>query len=1622
MKKYISKILALVIIISSILPNVNNNIIKGEVDTEALSILNFRADISRSMGVGINNQTPVLNTSPAQDEIFFSWSLTAGEVIGTYELAYPLENSKEATFTVDKLSDSAIVQYNVQGNTMPNSFFIHTHMEANQQARFRTQADFIRDNNNGHDIYWDPDDVNLQLPQGSFVFNNETPTFRIMRGSGFSFRYDNRTIHFRWDEVTGNMYFVTDGIRPGFVYPFTLTSGPSTNTVTQTENILNGIDQTRFISAPTSNNGIGVSPGYAPDIDMSIDDHGQDFPGSPEVEIELEIPIPLRWDSNLGMFVPFDSSNSANSSIPMTMNLSNVDPSRHIQIIFPNILDQNPTASISNPNSGTLSDIEVTPEGVLAFSIGDLDSGLIFNPSNIYSAGGFIDAPSNIITTRATVLPFGSVYTLLEYQIITQGGDYFVRVMPYPGFVGYYMLRTIGGAQDNIIQHSNGTSPLLFPLAMNSQNQMVSTFQVHFSPNVPFINANIHAPHIIHSQKLRYRASAGVAGVGTPTSFQVTNYGLTIKPQTNNEQAYLDMDIAWNITSTANVRTLLEYSEDNSLQVVYEVRNSLTPNDPGAMAFYTITLDITPQNPYDPASPLNVIYTNEDGEEIGRGVLAEVLDQSINATSFRASVSLTTDASRRGFTPIQNFVYPNVYFINLVATHVNGVAQVTNPSIHDTITLNDVGSANIPPQQNIRLSNPVTTSVIAGDGYDQISFELDFEISGRDIRDYIITTHNEVINDVNVYMNLYISQNEYFMRTVFHTLNYQERRSASTVAQYDPNAGRELIFSNINNKNAMQGNLLDTLRDDGVVKIENISLTEQELQSIINNGDTLSFNYLLDGLDKNQVYYIYMDTVVEVDSLSQPPTVSPLSNLASMMTLGGENIPNEHDRVPPAPVLQSDIQDGVVRVFWDRILPEAEDVQIEYEIIRINREQMPQELLNDRSAFNIFWAQHMLNIASRVGLRTELTTLLQYDDTTFTIVDPDDFTYNQTSGRAYLLDNATVPNQIYFYYVRTVQIANDVELRSTWSQISVTTTPVRGPTNLLIEAVRPGINPMTQAEIRFDAPVPTLASVGEGYTLQYQIMLDGGEWGSFVTMNPQILRSNGRAAELEGFFRFNYTISGLRHGTSYRIRVRMIDPNGAPSGFSNEVTFRTEVNQEDHDRDGTQDDWELNLRDRLLDLTRQPHWVISNTPELSRVIYRPNRFAQLMDQTVGSQIELFASEATTQVHYLPASAIISANNNEKSFRASRGEMDVIITHNTISPQNNQVLREVAEEISRRNLEDYFVRVTLVWDETVAVVDGQSALSNQVEIRIDAVGTSRDIEQWDDMVFEMVLREIERELEDEDNLNRIRVGITNNISNEEMVRLINTLVSDISNNINRQIQRELDAITRTTTPLNVLDSNIIIIARGIPSNASIRGFSREANMWIPQNIANFGNGVAIHTNRTGIFIFAGTIITIQGIENMEQGLDVIALVARHSLTDFFGQNFSLDDYATRGMVINSIARMAGAPRGADPIQWLTQNHGVRISSRNMNGPISTQETISLVMRLYEIRTNTNVSTIRINNFGAISGIEGISQNYRQDILVAFEVGLYTNENMQPNKNITIGELFEILIVLDNKVSL
>jgi hypothetical protein len=215
----------------------------------------------------------------------------------------------------------------------------------------------------------------------------------------------------------------------------------------------------------------------------------------------------------------------------------------------------------------------------------------------------------------------------------------------------------------------------------------------------------------------------------------------------------------------------------------------------------------------------------------------------------------------------------------------------------------------------------------------------------------------------------------------------------------------------------------------------------------------------------------------------------------------------------------------------------------------------------------------------------------------------------------------------------------------------------------------------------------------------------------------------------------------------------------------------------------------------------------------------------------------------------------------------------------------------------------------------------------------------------------------------------------------------------------------------------------IVSKGIDTNTAVRGFQLQSNAWRNMPVTDFYSGKAITSRVPGTFIFAGRAVNIPGIETVRQGGAISAFTAKHGLNDFLGNDLiDMNRNATRQMVAGCVSRMAGAPRGSDPINWVSTNLNMALSSRNANGAVQLQEAVAMVMALYENKTNTRISTMTIRNHTLTANMTGLDNRYAQAMRAAFEIGVLTDVNIRPRDNITIGGLLNMLAALDAKIGL
>ena len=946
----------------------------------------------------------------------------------------------------------------------------------------------------------------------------------------------------------------------------------------------------------------------------------------------------------------------------------------------------------------------------------------------------------------------------------------------------------------------------------------------------------------------------------------------------------------------------------------------------------------------------------------------------------------------------------------------------------------------------------------------------------------------------------------------------------------------------------------DALRT-GVVRIENIPINWTQLASTFlpfgenPDGDDLPPAYVLaedfnngigsinpvvtlnlTGLDENRRHFFFADVIVfpytpdedeESDYLylGEYPDISPFSSLVGATTLGIPGFPDIGEIEPPAPdfFLSRNVTQSSVGVFWPPV-EQLPSTTIEYEIVRVQTGSQLSFLnsgdiqrMNIQQVVEALAGQGALNIrgwqTNRQGLLDGPDLLLasgaappdgRYSLSTDTFVDED---AGIDTVIIELTDFTLLPNQLYFYYVRTRQVwtmyGEDVVTYSTWLERPVTTYPIRAPYNLreINGFDRFGFDPRHMVFIAWEADlmgeIDDLANLdaralnlidsfmGTVYMFEYRLRVMGAEWSepTMMVLN-QFLNPDNVTANLDGSFTFRYMYSGLEAGTVYQMQVRLVDLlSGDTSGWAyvlgggNILTFMTEADQDDIDLEQDVDDWIEFLRRQLEELTRRPFWYAANNPQSAVMVYRPGHvFDGVNRAPAGAPIPLHRPfwyarshpesgvmmynalqdrvppvqptpwhyiDLTNLTYYLPASVVRDAIEERRGFSVTYSDLEVLLPPGFVSMNPNDAVIEMERLVNQRGNEitDYFVRIEIDRVE-IDPINGVPTITNQVAIEVALVATGSaisNIRSWDIQVHRQAMNIVNEWVTSPVMRQNIRNMLLRTLENEELLDYINTIVLAVLDEITHMVADYMTFHEETTHspnrrrgilyPVELLVSDfdvpIHLIATTAHEDMTVRGYRFHGGNWVHQNLTQLARGPAITTRTPGIFVFAGWAVYILDIEEEARGRAMIGIVARFGLEDFFGMDIDLLEYANRRMIVGSITRMAGAPRNADPMAWAAANLNVTMSSRNAQSLVSLQETIAVVMSLYERRTNTRISSIVIRNHHGTEALR-LDRRYAQAVRAAFEIGIVDDSNIQPTETVTIGEFLNMLAALGERI--
>lgn len=1157
------------------------------------------------------------------------------------------------------------------------------------------------------------------------------------------------------------------------------------------------------------------------------------------------------------------------------------------------------------------------------------------------------------------------------------------------------------------------------------------------------------------------------------------------------EEMLLSMEIKYDVATKSQLEKMLASSSTGEINIRYVLSSYLKPvaNDTSKKPYTYVDLRIHEGADYEYTDPntgeivttnLYVDYTLSYDEDF-TDVFLEINDEKF-LCEYRADADTevyyaqfpfelyvkNVDANEGAltYTPTK-FEYPNIYFLTVEAyeidrdgeTGANGFETATGGSVFDSITLNDVSYQEVPPPQNINIDNVTKTSMdvtwdLSAEGLSTYLLDVYTPTELKDIANNI--GEADGVNKLDAYYNIYIGTEENFMLDQFseYPLPDSLNDGDTTRIEYSYNIDADTLANPyeldvLTDNDGSDISAIDVLRQtNGVVMLEHYPIFNEEsstgdyntdtytaLQQVYSNRTNLDNMLSIVGLDKNEKYYIYVDLVVEnqINDNQRAKISSILSPLVGETTLSDTDVPEDKYKVPPSPVLEVDETSvDSAKIKWDPIVVKDSDgnsSEVQYDILRLQGAQMPDKYLTTKESFSTTWEDFVPdNAVSKKGYRTDIgqtENIKEYNESNKSFASTDDAELDETIIS--LLDNGLSPNQVYFYYVRTVRVTTDEDgnellVYSNWSRISVTTKNVQSPTNLKINTIYETYDPMSEVVLNFDAPIIDVSKLGISYNLYYTVKEDGGTWSEDILMNPDKLRA-GVTSTTDTYTNFNYKVTGLKNGTSYTFKVRMVDnTTGASSLYSNEARAKTDIDQEDYDNGNEIDNWEDYIIDKLMDLINGDYWVVNDTSGQKDIVYREEKFPGVISSSKDRFVTLvIADDTDINNYYIPASSYQLLCDNGMGLKIIYQNTEFYLTPKALTDS----LTSAKKDVSDGDISDYYIKLS-VSGYASGAINGESTLSDVMTISVSTVGFDTTIKAFEKESYNLLLSLLSTNVDMDDLMDDIEEYVEDGKSALEIQQLVFDNLPDVSDELLDEIgelfEDELSG-SKYNNKIEKLDGQMTISLLNADSNVTANAYYSQNGNWALKSLYSYGNMRTLSTYDLGIYVFTGKVLSLPGLDGLPYADNVKDLFIKYGLDAYLGSGstFSTSQTMTGYMAIGSVAKMMGMSDLEAPVEFL-KSKGITASERTSRTDLKAGDMIYYFMAVYENKTGTDIDNINVTNYSATANMTGLNNQNKKAIQVATQVGLIRDPNFNANATMTVLDFLYYLNRLDELVNL
>jgi hypothetical protein len=1536
----------------------------------------------------------VITNNPGNNEIFLQWDL--GQTGGTYKLGYHLKDGTytEATFQV--LADRMNITYGLfERDNAGNYTASITEEEYNQ---FYSEMDYTalvpgRINNN---INYDNNT------------NKDVLRYTIMKQAsaqypGVVFNLNNTEVRVRWNIQNNTISFLTKGVDDGKIIPFTLT--PPSGGQPIKLNVLKNFED--FAISPShwvEENGTLVNK---KNITLPNDD--DEIPGGrPGMSITFK--QPKVWDGERFVF----SANQPDTTATLIFN--EVSGSGFTDFSFKlggadRTIINPPVPTNANANVGKQYNYDSTTGTYTIEIVKDAA-----NMGNHFLEWEGVEA-SRIYISQLSLTGLNDYSFKPYYEPVTQYGYTYVEYKVERASMenAFLDIKPYAGSDDNDLKYTiyqNATDPGVFEEphiflehyhsgAYGESNIYVpvpfqeNRSEVFYQVGVTFAN------QMLRSQTVKYTPEND-RNVPPPTPRMEDVESLKVVPAFNegDDPAAVQFDLEW---TAPNQVLLEELLADGKLYYELYIHNQPSESD-NRIKVFEVALDngdiVVKEIHYDPTQPLGAAMEgsnyiagyNQNTQTFG---VKDIILKDSNGWS----KLIEAQPSGKEYMLSQGldyyFDFPGVYFLRMRAVYLKDDAEsYSEKSVPVSLSLD-----------TIRYDIPIPTGLSAypdGDFYSGSRLPMVMQWQGIDIgeyKDYMLEPLGLKIQNEKIQYKWYLSTEE----EALYTLDNVNEIAAIEL-------GDSIDASDI----------LPNLRNGEVI---NSSVATEDNQS----GN---INFKLENLDPNQRYYLRLKVEISIEDENGDVETreSMWSEVLTFVTPIIPIDPGSDSILPLAPEdLNVDFYEGselesVVEWYYPDGLVFDEGKQA-FEIVVLRDRSLPENLRGRGLTFQeVMEGIQGLNLDYKVyrlywNDNTGVYELIQYQSPN-AFVNVTDQILEVFNNRIRIIDEGLAPNSIYYYHVRTVNLEGNAEVpASNWVLDTLTTLPISPPINLVIPRPSPYyLDEKREVVVRFDVPF-AYADRGS-YGIEIEVK---GEEDTDYTSNYSYYYVGHEEEMINGYTRMYYRISGLKPGQSYSIRVRIEDrtkPEDAVEGYpkssySERVIARTDFDQADYDKNQRFEEYIRYYENKVEELKNTDYWVYNVTSKTMDIKYRGEKVNNKVLR--GTQYELYAEDKESIIYYLPGDMVEKLNNNQITMMIKAGMESIGVRSSTVSANTTKEIQNIKKSIQAYGStnKDYYVLIEIRRGSFNGTIAGQKPISNLVDVKLHVVPSKvtemqleTDILLALDQIANSYVDRLIRELE---------VELATGINDEKLNAIVNAILKDVQESHQKDVARLMNnSLISASTPIQTIQQPIYVAWQLDNTTAAISGYYRNGTVWENVGVTRNLGQYYLNAEKPGSYI----LVPNQTFGNVydQKTLD---LINKYSLTDFFmASELKQPTFKPKKQqVMDALARVLGAPKGADAIQWLN-GYGITVNRSNLNQTMTKDSAFEILLKTYEKNKNRSLKNVSITNYNMVKDLNQVNSQNRSNILAGAHLKLVPLKDgyLSPQESITLQEFLNYLTLL------